>query len=134
MDKQMGGVVNFRALNKAKEPDGHPLPRIDDLLVMFGQKTMFSIMDLKDAFHQVPLDPESRPYTCTSVPHGTVQWCVVVMGLRNVVAMFQKVAEYLLREVRDIAAVYVDDILVGTGWQGTWGKRWNSLIVTSDEC
>ncbi len=76
---------------------------------------MFSIMDLKEAFHHVPLDPQSRPYTCTSVPHGTVQWCVVVMGLRNGVAMFQKVAEYVLWEPRDVAAVYVDDIPIGTG-------------------
>ncbi len=75
--------MDFRDISEAKEPDGHPLPRIDDVMVMFGQKTMFSIMDLKYALHQGALDPDLRPYTCTSVPHETVQWCVVVMGLRN---------------------------------------------------
>jgi hypothetical protein len=54
---------------------------------------MFTVMDLKDAFHQVPMHPDSRPYTCTSSPIGTEQWCVVVMGLKNGVPIFQRVVE-----------------------------------------
>ena len=77
-------------------------------------------MDLKDAFHQVPLHPLSRPYTCTSTPIGTKQWCVVVMGLKNGVSIFQRVVEWCLREVDDIASPYVDDILSATEGQGTW--------------
>ena len=77
------GVVDFRALNEATEADGYPLPRIEDMLVQYGTRSMFTVMDLKDAFHQVPMHPESRPYTCTSTPIGTKQWCVVVMGLKK---------------------------------------------------
>ena len=114
------GVVDFRSLNEATIRDSHPLPRIEDILVRQGRRHLFSVMDLKDAFHQVPLHHDSRPYTCTSTPRGTKQWKVVVMGLKNGVAIFQRVIEYCLEEVRDVADPYVDDIIVGTEWKGSW--------------
>jgi hypothetical protein len=113
------GVVDFRALNEATVTDAHPLPRIEDILVGQGRRHLFSVLDLKDAFHQVPLDLASRPYTCCSTPRGSKQWCVVVMGLKNGVAIFQRVIEHCLKEVADIADPYVDDIIIGTEWQGT---------------
>ena len=121
------GVVDFRKLNEATVGDSHPLPRIEDILVRHGRNTIFSVMDLKDAFHQVPLEKASRPCTCTSTPRGTKQWCVVVMGLKNGVAIFQRVIEYCLEEVADVADPYVDDIIIGT--KGTWGPE---LIAQHD--
>jgi hypothetical protein len=114
------GVVDFRSLNEATIRDSHPLPRIEEILVRQGRRHLFSVMDLKDAFHQIPLHPDSRPYTCTSTPRGTKQWKVVVMGLKNGVAIFQRVIEWCLAEVRDVADPYVDDIIVGTVWKGSW--------------
>ena len=67
------GVVDFRALNEATEADGYPLPRIEDMLVHFGRKSVFTVLDLKDAFHQIPLHKDSRSYTCTSTSLGTQQ-------------------------------------------------------------
>ncbi len=61
-----------------------------------------------------------------------VQWYVVVRRLRNGVAMFQKVAEFILRDVRDIAAVYVDDILTGTEWLGTRESTVEQHLSLSD--
>jgi len=55
------GVVDFRALNEATVTDAHPFPRIEDMLVNFGRKAIFNVMDLNDAFHQVPLLKDSRP-------------------------------------------------------------------------
>jgi hypothetical protein len=36
------------------------------------------------------------------------------------VAIFQRVIECCLAEVRDVADPYVDDIIVGTEWKGSW--------------
>ena len=47
-------------------------------------------------------------------PNGTKQWCVVVMGLKNGVAIFQRVIDYCMRDVLDVANPYVDDIIIGT--------------------
>ena len=71
-------------------------------------------MDLKDAFHQIPLDEESRPITGTSTPIGLQQWRVVVMGWKNGVVYCQRTLETVLANVSEIAAGYVDDIIAGS--------------------
>ena len=108
------GVVDLRWMNSQCMDDAYPLPRIHDILVRMGRKKIFSIMDLKDAFHQIPLEPESRPITGTSTPLGLQQWRVVVMGWKNGVQYCQRNVETVLEPVSDIAAGYVDDILAGT--------------------
>jgi hypothetical protein len=71
-------------------------------------------MDLKDAFHQISLDEESRPITVTSTPIGLLQWRVVVMGCKNGVVYCQRTLETVNANVSEIAAGYVDDIIVGS--------------------
>ena len=61
----------------------------------------------------MPLKPEHRPLTCMSTPRGTMQWRVLVMGLKNGNAMFQRMMEWVLRE-HECADPYVDDIIIGT--------------------
>ena len=75
---------------------------------------MFSIIDLKQAFHQQPLEEKSRPITCTMTPLGVMQWRVNVMGLKNAGVQFQQMMDDVLEPVKDIARAYMDDILVGT--------------------
>jgi hypothetical protein len=106
-------VVDYRALNAATVDDAHPLPRIEEVLQRQGRHRMWSVLDLRDGFHQVPLKEESRNYTCMSTPRGTMRWKVLVMGLKNSSAVFQRVLEEVLRG-EDSADVYIDDIIVGT--------------------
>ena len=113
------GVADFRAVNECTVTDAHPLPRIEDILVRQGKRVVFSILDLKDAFHQVPLHKDSRHITCCSTPRGSKQWCVVVMGLKNGVAILQRVIDFCLEKVSDVADPYVDDIKIGTEWKGS---------------
>jgi len=44
------------------------------------------------------------------------------MGLRNGVAIFQRVVEWCLDPVKDVASAYVDDIIIGTGARETEGE------------
>ena len=48
------GVVDFRALNDATLTDAYPLPRIEDMLVEYGRKSLFSIFDLKGCVSPSP--------------------------------------------------------------------------------
>jgi len=48
-------VVDYRALNDATITDAHPLPRIEDLLQKQGQYRVWTVLDMKDGYHQVPL-------------------------------------------------------------------------------
>ena len=106
-------VEDFRKLNDATNDDAHPLPRKEDILQRQGKFKMWSVMDLKSGYHQMPLKVEHRPLNCMSTPRGTMQWKVLVMGLKNGNAMFQRMMEWVLRDL-DFADPYVDDIVVGS--------------------
>ena len=43
-----------------------------------------------------------------------MQWRVHPQGVKNGPAIFQRVVEWVLRDVRDVADPYFDDILIGT--------------------
>ena len=57
------GVVDMRGVNSQTRACNYPLPNIETILVKQGQNKIFSIMDLRQAFHQQPLAEESRPLT-----------------------------------------------------------------------
>ncbi len=108
------GVVDMRGPNSQTRRVSYPLPVIEDILVKQGKNQLFSILDLSKAFHQQPMDPESRPITCCYTPQGIFQWRVNVMGLANASQQFQAMMEDRLEPVAHIATPYIDDILIGT--------------------
>jgi hypothetical protein len=58
----------MRGVNAESKRVNFPLPKIEDILIKQGANQIFSIIDLKQAFHQQPLHPDSRPITCTYTP------------------------------------------------------------------
>ena len=83
-------VVDYRRLNEVTVVDSHPLPRIGDILQRQGRFQIWSVLDMKDGYHQVPLKKEDMHITCMSTPRGTKQWTVLAMGLKNAGAIFQR--------------------------------------------
>ena len=72
----------MRGPNSQTRRVSYPLPVVEDLLVKQGANQLFSILDLRQAFHQQPLGEESRPITSSYTPLGIFQWRVNVMGLK----------------------------------------------------
>ena len=108
-------VVDYRGLNEQTEHDSYSLPLIDSILQKQQKKRIFTVLDLKHSYHQMPLHLDSRPCTAMSTPLGPMQWKVVPMGAKNGNAAFQRMMEDLLGPVRDCADPFVDDIIIGSG-------------------
>ncbi len=119
-------VVDYQVLNAATVTDAHPLPCIEDILQMQGRYKMLSVLDMKDGYYQVPMRKSDRHLTCMSTPHGTKQWTVLVMGLKNAGAIFQRVMEWALRDLEGVD-VYVDDVIFGSN-----GVTWDELVANHD--
>ena len=66
-------VQDLRPQNAATLKDGHPLPLIEGILQRQGRFRMWSVLDLTDGYHQMPMKPEHRHITCMSTPRGTVE-------------------------------------------------------------
>ena len=108
-------VVDYRGLNERTEHDSYSLPLIDTILKEQQKKRIFTVLDLKRGYPQMPLHPDSRPCTAMSMPLGPMQWKVVPMGVKNGNAAFQRMMEDLLGPVQDCADPFVDDIIIGSG-------------------
>ena len=108
------GVVDMRGVNTQQRRVNYSLPNIENVLVKQGKNKIFSILDLRQAFHQQPMEPSSRPFTCTMTPIGVFQWRVNVMGLMNASTQFQQMMDDRAQPVADTTDIYIDDVLVGT--------------------
>ena len=115
--RHIEGVVVMRGPNSQTKRVNFPLPRIEDLLPKQGKCQIFSVLDVKMAFHQKPLHPESWHITCCHTHQGFFQLRVNVMGLTNASQQFQQLMEDRLQPERDVADPYIDDIIFCT-WLG----------------
>ena len=108
-------MVQYRGLNKQTEHYSYSPPLIDTILQKQQKKHIFTVLDLKHGYNQMPLHQDSRSCTAMFTPLGPMQWKVVAMGAKNGHAVFQRMMEHLLGPVRDCADPFVDDIIIGSG-------------------
>ena len=108
-------VVDYRGLNEQTEHDSYSLPLIDYILQKQQKKRIFTVLDLKHGYHQMPLHEDSRPCIAMSTSLRPMQWKVVPMGAKNGNAAFESMMEDLLLPAQDCADPFVDDIIIGSG-------------------
>ena len=111
-------VVDYRYVNTVTKDFPFPLPLIEDLICKESQNRIWSIFDLESGFHQMHLDPASRAVTAFVTPWCNYQWTVLPMGIKQAPALFQRLVNWILRDVPR-ARAYVDDILTGTPDSGS---------------
>lgn len=105
--------IDYRAVNKRLLSDRFPLPRIDSILDGLGRAQFFSVIDLYNGFHQVPLAEESRDITAFSADHGSYQWKVLPFGLSVSPNSFTRMMTLAFSGLpSDQAFIYMDDIIV----------------------
>ncbi|KAG0925429.1 hypothetical protein G6F30_013366 [Rhizopus arrhizus] len=86
-------VIDYRKLNAVTKKDSYPLPRIDDLLDTLGKASIFSALDMRAGFHQVPLEEESKELTAFTTKYGVYHYNTLPMGLVNSPATFQRLID-----------------------------------------
>lgn len=119
--------VDYRRLNAITEDDATPLPLIEETIRDLGSATIFSSIDLKSGYWQVPLDPDSKHFTAFSTPDGSLyQFKVMPFGLKGSPATFQRLMtqEVLPGYIHDFTMVYLDDVVV---YSRTWDEHLHHL-------
>jgi len=106
-------VVDYRALNKLTKRNGFPLPRVDVLFDHLAGSKVFSLIDLRNAYHQCKLQPADVPRTAFRTPFGHYEFLTLSFGLMNAPAAFQSVMNKIFSKLLyKCCLVYLDDILV----------------------
>ena len=107
-------VVDYsRTINRFTRLDAYPLPRMDDLAQEISKFKIYSSLDLKSAYHQIPIKEEDKPYKAFEANGKLYQFCRIPLGVTNGVACFQRVIDKIIEEnnLKGVYA-YVDNIVV----------------------
>ena len=83
----------------------------EDILNKLSGSRIFSKIDLKDAYLQIPLDEASSILTTINTPFGLYKYKFLPFGLSVSPAIFQKVMNDIVSNI-DGVEVYQDDIVV----------------------
>ena len=69
-DGTLWSWIDFKRLNAVIKPDHYPIPLMPKIIKMILGANIFSKLDLKDAFNQVPLKKEHQSFTAFEFPNG----------------------------------------------------------------
>ncbi len=98
-------------VNKAIIPDKYPLPTAEELTSHFHGSTVFSKMDLRNGYLQVPLAPASMDLTAFVTHVGVFRFKRMAFGLSSAPSCFQKIMSLILAGIQGVS-IYLDDVVV----------------------
>ena len=116
VSKKGGGIrfcIDYRKLNAVTVRDAHPIPRIDDTLDCLAGAKVFSTLDLKSGYWQIPMAEEDKSKTAFTTRAGLYEFNVMPFGLTNAPATFQRLMHMVLAGLEwETCLAYMDDINV----------------------
>jgi len=104
---------DFRLLNDATVPDRYTSPNLADLTARLEGCTIFSKLDLRKGYLQVPVAKEDVAKTAVITPFGLFEFLRMPFGLRNAAQTFQRMMDEVLSGLPWVF-VYLDDVLVAS--------------------
>ena len=107
-------VVDYsQTINRFTYLDAYPFPRIDELVSTLSKYEIFTTLDLKSAYHQIPIKEKERKYTAFEACGKLYQFCRIPFGVTNGVACFQRTIDDIIRrEKLSGTFAYVDNLTV----------------------
>jgi hypothetical protein len=104
-----------RNLNEAIKREHFPLPTIEEVTARMPNAKVFSVLDAKSGFWQIPLDEASSLLCTFNTPHGRYKFKRLPFGIKSAPEVFQKHMKQLLEGLEGVEVI-MDDMLV-------WGEN-----------
>ncbi|XP_055081043.1 uncharacterized protein LOC129456635 [Periophthalmus magnuspinnatus] len=112
-DKSLRPCIDYRGLNNITVKNKYPLPLLDSAFTPLHGATIFSKLDLRNAYHLVRIREGDEWKTAFKTPLGHFEYLVMPFGLTNAPAVFQALINDVLRDyLNRFVFVYLDDILI----------------------
>ena len=129
-------VIDYsQTMNRYTKLDAYPLPRINNMVSKISKYSVFSLLDLKRVYHQVPLPNEDKPYTAFEATSKLVKFNSLPLSLTDGVTPFQRSIDSIIEEDElDDTFAYVDHINVCGMNQEQHDTNLKALYETAKIC
>ena len=104
--------TDMRIPNTAITRERHVMPTLDDIVNELNGCKYFSKIDLRNGFHQLELEPSSRPITTFGTHIGLYRYKRLNFGVSSATELFQNVIQQIIVGIPK-AINTVDDIIIG---------------------
>ncbi|KAE8240876.1 hypothetical protein A4X06_0g7761 [Tilletia controversa] len=126
--------VDYRKLNAHTVADAYPLPTTDAIFNSLAGKRVYSSLDALRGYHQLGVRESDRWKTAFTCHRGLFQYRTVPFGLRNAPAVFQRLMDSLLGDLRwKVAVVYIDDVVVATNTMDEHVHALETLLARAED-
>ena len=101
-------TINFFTYTQA-----YLIPKISGLINQIASNSYFSTLDLKSAYHQIPLEEKDRHYTAFEANGKLYQFRRLAFGLTNAGSVFQELMQNII-DIHELGNTfaYLDDVIV----------------------
>lgn len=107
--------LDSRRVNDATKNDAYPMPHLHETLHRIEQAKFFSVIDLKEAYWQIPLQESSRKFTAFRTKKGLYRFKVMPFGLKGAPFTMSKLMDIVIgTDLQPQVWVYLDDIIIAT--------------------
>ncbi|XP_023806908.1 uncharacterized protein LOC105356774 isoform X2 [Oryzias latipes] len=114
--KKDGGLrpcIDYRGLNEITIRNRYPLPLMSSAFELLQGASIFTKLDLRNAYHLVRIKAGDEWKTAFNTPLGHFEYQVMPFGLTNAPAVFQNLVNDVLGDmINHFVFVYLDDILI----------------------
>ena len=107
-------IDNSETVNLYTDVDAYPFPDVESMLTRAAAFHYFSKIDMKSAYHQIPLRSDDKPFTAFEVGGRLYQFTRLRFGVTNAVPAFQRIMDsFIERNQLRCAEPYLDDVYIG---------------------
>ena len=128
-------VVDYsQTINRYTLLDAYPLPSIDEQVNAIAQGHVFSTLDLKSAYYQIPLCSADRPFTAFEADGKLYQYTRLPFGITNGVSFFQRlIDEIISKNNLKGTYAYLDNITVSGHDQADHDRKLEQLLNAASQ-
>ena len=102
-------------------------PLMEDVVNNMTGSRVFSEIDLRNAYHQLPLDSQSSILTTISTMFGLYRYTSLPFGVKQAPALFQQVIDRILVGIKGVE-IYQDNVYVHASTEVEHEKRLQNVL------
>lgn len=105
-------IIDYRNLNQQTFSLPTTLAPFQELVADIGHPQVYSTLNLSNAYHNLRIHDDTKPYTVFKTPWGFYQFKVLPWGLSNLPEIFNRFIRNILGPFLSFCRSYLDDILI----------------------